>query len=366
MKSLRNKVKILALQGGEDNINVSIAKMSSLLEYTKYKIYEKKITQLLRREFKNSIFVSSVKLHERSFDFFKNLNTINDVLNAKELLKEIYFYKETSIAIKISILGTLSKYIEKDDIVFYTDTLKDIFLMEDISNILDIVWFAESAFYYIKKVEPKENQKDSFWIKELDDKSVMIIQNHIEFFYHPALSNSLRFLANPTIHNDDYNLSYIYTVPILINTDEEHKVTINMYYKDDNPLIDMIFILKDETIWTLESLPLANLMQTFLIIFNIYNDKFDARKTYIYKVEDDNINSKIEKIQFRYLRKNDDYYLIFNDKKEYRFDVGETFYMFEKIFLFSTYYFYKSNTVCLKELSGLSNKDFLKSIGLKS
>jgi len=366
MKNLINKVKILALKGREANLGVSIANMSSLLEYTKYKIYEKKITQLLRREFRNSIFVASAKLHERSFDDFKNLNTIDDALNAKELLKEIYFYKETSIAMKISILGTLSEYIERDDVTFYANTLKDIFLIEDISNILNIVWYSESAFYYLKKVEAKENKKDFFWIKELEDKSVMIMQNNIEFFYHPNQSNALRFLSNSLIQNNDFNSNYIYTFPILINTDDKHKVTINMRYEDDNPLIDMIFILKDKTIFTLASLPLSSLLQTFFKVFTTYNDKFDARKTYTCKIEDNDINNKIENIQFRYLKRNDDYYLIFNGKKEYHFDVGETFSMLEKIFLFLTLYLHKSKNICLKELSGLSNKDFLMLTGLKS
>lgn len=366
MKNLINKVKILALKGRETNLGVSIALMSSLLEYTKYKMYEKKITQLLRREFRNSIFVTGAKFHERTFDDFKNLNTIDDSLNAKELLKEIYFSKETSIAMKISILGTLSEYIARGDITFYRDILKDIFLIKDISYILNIIWYSESAFYYLKKGEPKESQKDFFWIKELEDKSIMIMQNNIEFFYHPNSSNSLRFLSNSLIQENDFNTKYNYTFPILINNDNEHKVTINMRYEDDNPLIDMIFTLEDKNIFTLKSLLLENLLQTFLKVFTIYDAKFNAEKTYIYKIEDNEINSIVEHIQFKYLKRNGDYYLIFNNIKEYHFDVSETFSMFEKIFLFSTFYFHKSKNICLKELSGLSNKDFLMLTGLRN
>jgi len=192
------------------------------------------------------------------------------------------------------------------------------------------------------------------------------MQNNIEFFYHPNQSNALRFLSNSLIQNNDFNSNYIYTFPILINTDDKHKVTINMRYEDDNPLIDMIFILKDKTIFTLASLPLSSLLQTFFKVFTTYNDKYDARKTYTCKIEDNDINNKIENIQFRYLKRNDDYYLIFNGKKEYHFDVGETFSMLEKIFLFLTLYLHKSKNICLKELSGLSNKDFLMLTGLKS
>jgi len=193
MKTLIDKIILLELKGKKASLGASIFKMSFLLEYTKYKMYEKKITQLLRREFRNSIFVSSAKFHERSFDDFKNLNTIDDSLNAKELLKEIYFSKETSIAMKISILGTLGKYIERGDSTFYVDIVKDIFLIKDISNILNIIWYSESAFYYLEKVEPKENQKDFFWIKELEDKSVMIMQNNIEFFYHLFILDTIGF-----------------------------------------------------------------------------------------------------------------------------------------------------------------------------
>ena len=60
-----------------------------------YKISEKKITQLLRREFKNSIFVAGAKHYEKMFDDFTNLNIVDDVLNAKEFLKEIYFSNST-------------------------------------------------------------------------------------------------------------------------------------------------------------------------------------------------------------------------------------------------------------------------------
>jgi len=365
MKNLIDRIILLELKGRKTSLDASIFKISFLLEYTKYKIYEKQITQLLRRKFRNSIFVTSAKLNERIFDDFKNLNTIDDVLNAKELLKEIYFYKETSIAIKIAILGTLSKYIERGDVAFYTNILKDIFLIKDISNILNIVWYSESAFYYLKKVEPKENKKDFFWIKELEDKSVMIMQNNIEFFYQANFSNSLRFLSNSLIQDNDFNSNYIYTFPILLNTEDEHKVTINMHYEDDNPIIDIMFILENKNIFTFKSLALSNLFQIFFKIFTTYDNKFDTRKTYTCKIEDNQINNKIENIQFRYLKRNDEYYLIFNSIKEYHFDVGETFSMFKKIFLFSTLYFHKSKNICLKELSCLSNKDFLMLTGLK-
>ena len=367
MKNLIDKIELLELKGKEANLGVRIFKISSLLAYTKYQIYEKKITQLLRKEFRNSMSIAVVKLDANKIDDFKNLNTIDDVLSAKELLKEIYFNKETSIAMKISILGALREYIEKGDVSFYTNTLKDIFLIEDISNILDIVWFAESAFYYIKKVEPKEkNQKDFFWIKELEDKSVIIMQNNIEFFYHPKLSNPLRFLTNSLIQNNDFNSNYIYTFPILINTNDEHNVTIDMRYEDDNSLIEMMFILKGKTIFTLESLPILNLLQTFLKIFAIYDDNFDRCKTYTYKIENDDINSQIETIQFRYLKREGDYYMIFNGEKEYHFDVGKIFSMFKKIFLFSTLYFYKNSNLCLHKLSGLSHREFLKICGMNS
>jgi len=359
------KVALLDLKGRESSLGASIFKMGLLLKYINYKISEKKITQLLRREFKNSIFVAGAKHYEKMFDDFTNLNIVDDVLNAKEFLKEMYFNEELSIDMQISILNALSSNIGTNDELFYVDVIKDIFLVKNIRNSLDIIWFAESAFYYINKVEPKENQKDIFWLKELEDKSVMIMQNHIEFFYHPKLSNPLRFLTNPLIHNNDFNSSYIYTFPILINTDDEHKVTINMHYEDKNPLIDIIFTLKDNTIFSLESLPLSSLLQTFFKIFITYDTNFDAAKMYVYKIEDDDINSQIETIQFRYLKRNGDYYMIFNAEKAYHFDVGETFAMFEKIFLFSTLYFYKSKNICLKNLSGLSNKNFFYLVGLK-
>jgi len=359
------KIALLELKGREANLGVSIFKMGLFLKYINYKIYEKKITQLLRREFRNSIFVAGAKHYEKIFDDFNNLNTVDDVLNAKELLKEMYFTKDISIDMKISILNALSSYINKNDEVFYTDVLKNIFLVKNIRNSLEIVWFAESAFYYINKSKPKENQKDIFWLKELEDKSVMIMQNHIEFFYHPKLSNPLRFLTNPLIQNNDFNSSYMYTFPILTNTDDEHKVTINMGYEDENPFIDMIFSLKDNTIFSLESLPLSSLLQTFFQIFTIYDDNFDTHKTYSYKIENNDINSQIETIQFKYLKRNGDYYMIFNGEKAYHFDVGETFAMFEKIFLFSTLYYYKSKNICLKDLSGLSNKNFFHLVGLK-
>jgi len=359
------KIALLELKGREANLGASIFKMGLLLKYINYKISEKKITQLLRREFKNSIFVAGVKHYEKMFDDFTNLNTVDDVLNAKVFLKEMYFNEELSIDMQISILNALSSFIDKNDELFYIDVLKNIFLVKNIRNSLEIVWFAESAFYYINKVEPKANQKDIFWLKELEDKSVMIMQNHIEFFYHPKLSNPLRFLTNPLIQNNDFNSSYIYTFPILTNTDNEHKVTINMYYEDENPLIDMIFSLKDNTMFSLESLPLSSLLQTFFQIFTMYDNNFDTHKTYSYNIKNNDINSQIETIQFRYLKRNGDYYMIFNDEKAYHFDVGETFAMFEKIFLFSTLYFYKSKNICLKELSGLSNKNFFHLVGVK-
>ena len=128
----------------------------------------------------------------------------------------------------------------------------------------------------------------------------------------------------------------------------------------------MIFILRNKTMFSLKSLPLASLLQTFFKIFITYDTNFDSSKTYTYKIEDDDINNQIETIQFRYLKRNGDYYMIFNGEKAYHFDVGETFAMFEKIFLFSTLYFSKSNNICLKKLSGLSNKDFVILFGFKN
>jgi len=366
MKELIEKNTLLELKGRKNHLGSSIFGISLLLEYTKYKIYEKNISKLLRKEFKNSIFVAGAQYNEKSFDDFKKLNTIEDVLNAKELLKEIYFYKETSSVIKIAILDALSKYIEKNDVAFYKDILNDIFLNKDISTILDIAWYSESAFYYLKKVEPKENKTDLFWIKELEDKSIMIMQNNIEFFYSSKLSNSLRMLNNFLIDEEDFNLNYIYTYPILRNSDEEYNLTINMRYENNKPMIDMVFLLSDRTILSWESLPLENLLKTFLKIFTMYDNRFNEKKAYTYNVEDNTINSKIANIKFKYLKRDGDYYLIFNNKMEYHFDIGEVFSMFEKIFLFSTLYFYKSKKICLKKLADLSYREFYMLIGLNS
>lgn len=366
MKDATDKTTLLKLKGGRDSLSASILILGQLLAYIKYKIYTKKITQLLRKEFKNSMDVAAVKYYEKHFDDFKNLNTVDDVLKAKELLKEMYFNKKISIDMKISILNALSNYIEKNDEPFYTDILKEIFSVENIRNSLEIIWFAESAFYYINKSRPKETQKDIFWVKELEDKSVMIMQNHIEFFYHPKSSNSLRFLSNSLIKYNDFNTSYIYTFPILKNTDDEHQITINIHYEEDIPLIDLIFILEDKTIFSFELLPISNLLQTFFKVFTIYDDKFNDSKTYVHVIDDNTINRTIKNIQFRYMKRDGDYYLVFNNEKKYHFDVSETFAMFKKIFLFTTLYFYKSKNICLKELSDLAKIKFLQLVGLKN
>ena len=151
MKNLTDKITLLELKGRESSLGVSIFKVGLLLKYIKYKLYEKKITQVLRREFKNSIFVTDAKHYEKMFDEFKYINTIDDALSSKELLKDIYLQEDISDDIKIEILNALSYYIEDDDAIFYNTILKDIFTNSDISYILDTVWIVQSALYYIKK-----------------------------------------------------------------------------------------------------------------------------------------------------------------------------------------------------------------------
>jgi len=158
---------------------------------------------------------------------------------------------------------------------------------------------------------------------------------------------------------------YEYTFPLLVNSDNEIQIKTVFNIENSNPMVDII-IMNNREIFIWKSLFLVNLMQLFSKIFQIYEDDFNIKKSYIYRIEDSEIKENIENIQFRYLKREGDYYMIFNGEKEYHFDVGETFSMFKKIFLFSTLYFYKNNNVCLHKLSGLSHREFLKICGINS
>jgi len=364
MKNLTDKITLLELKGRESSLGVSIFKVGLLLKYIKYKLYEKKITQVLRREFKNSIFVTDAKHYEKMFDEFKYINTIDDALSSKELLKDIYLQEDISDDIKIEILNALSYYIEDDDAIFYNTILKDIFTNSDISYILDTVWIVQSALYYIKKIKPIDNQKDIFWLKELEDKSIMIMQNHIEFFYTPKSLNTLRFISN-ALPQKVYQSSYTYIFPILRNIDDVVKADIKIYQNGNNNLVDILISIKDKIIFDFKALSIVKLFQVFVDIFYVYSDKYEMKKTYRYTINHNDINKQFKYIEFRYLKRDDDYYMVLNGEKGYQFDVSETFDMFKKIFLFVALYLNKKDNICIKELSCMSNRDFLMLIGVR-
>jgi len=357
MNKITNQVELLALKGRKDNLGISIYQISFLLKYVKYKVYEKKINRLLRSKCKNSTEIAVVKTYEKYLNDFKNINTSDDILNAKQLLKEIYFSEDLDTALKVSILDTLHQYIEENDEEFYRQCFKNIFLYHDIQTILNIISFVEDALYYIQKWKVSEDKKDLFWLKELEDKSIVVMQGRFSFFNKSSSSSILRFIQEPLI--DDLGLlsRYQYSFPLLLNHDDDIQTVITIP-NNEVAIINLSFILEDKEILTLKSLPLVNLIQTFFQIFTTYDNRFHDNKSYKYSIVDDIIKTQIESLNFKYLKRDSDYYLTFNNLKEYRFDVGETFSMFSKIFLFLTLYFKKSKNICLNKLTSLSNKDF--------
>jgi len=354
-----NTIDLLTLKNRKNNLGVSIYLISFLLRYARYKLNEKEITRVLRRDFKNSLEVAIVKNYEKDFDNFKYINTINDVLNAKLLLKELYFLESTDFSLKTSILYAINEYIEESDEAFYLLCLKNLFEYDNINFILDIILCVESALYYIEKIKFRHEGKNFFWLKELEDKSIAIMHNRIKFFNHPNKIDILRLCKRDFSSNYfGLRLKYKYVFPLLINNDSEIGVTV-CFDGDENPTIDMMFSFENTEIFLFSSMPLKNLMKIFFDIFITYENHFKDKKSYVYSIKDDLTNNQLKSLNFKYLKRNGDYYLTFNSLNKYHFDVGETFSMFHKLFLFSTLYFAKNKTICLKKLSGLSNSKFL-------
>jgi len=130
-----------------------------------------------------------------------------------------------------------------------------------------------------------------------------------------------------------------------------------IYQNGSDNLVDILFSLKDKTIFDFKALSIIKLFQVFVDIFHVYSDK--------YTINDNDINEEFKSIEFRYLKRDDEYYMIFDGVKEYQFDADETFGMLQKVFLFITLYLSKKENICIKELSGLTNRDFWMLIGLK-
>ena len=138
-----------------------------------------------------------------------------------------------------------------------------------------------------------------------------------------------------------------------------------IYQNGSDNLVDILFSLKDKTIFDFKALSIIKLFQVFVDIFHVYSDKYNMKKTYKYTINDNDINEEFKSIEFRYLKRDDEYYMIFDGVKEYQFDADETFGMLQKVFLFITLYLSKKENICIKELSGLTNRDFWMLIGLK-
>jgi hypothetical protein len=135
-------------------------------------------------------------MDEKYFKKFANIHTIEDVLKAKEILKEIYFSEDIDVIVKISILTTLSEFVTKEDMSFYIEVSQKAFNNENLRTILIILEHTQSAFYYIKQSQPFKKEKDIFWLKELQDKSIIVMKNRIELFYHLNGLNILRSSIN--------------------------------------------------------------------------------------------------------------------------------------------------------------------------
>lgn len=317
-------------------------------------------------------YYDDILFKKKSFTNWKNINGLDDLLQLKKMLQELYSI-EPDERIKSAIVQTLSFFVAKEDKSFYRKVYKDIFKFKNIQAGLDTLLSCYDALN-------NADDNSRFWILKLPSgefrlmKGRRCIQNckysHLSIFKAMKQSNFLHFAQKYYIEVNQFplenNNGKLY-LEYIDATQDKHNLSINDLSIILKLGINDKFFIKEKEVKVITLIrSIMELQKNY--IEQIYGDNLSRYKTFSIFITDVT-NQEIASLKSMWLKKYKEYgtEIISNIDGSYsgKLDTFELINIFQEFLLHLTIYIESKYGICIKDELKLSNKTFLEILGLK-
>lgn len=256
---MKKKIDLL-LESKYSDTETKLYHLKDIFKLSQFKSLDKNIHQWFvgKRETYEIIdlYLEYMNTLETGLNDFKNLKSINDILELKKLLQDRFIADETSEKLKMLIIQVLSNFPQHSDNFFFENALANYSTYQDfqIANII----FNESAksLKYLKDSDDTYSQNKSFWIniEQGNNENAIIMNNNAVFFLWSAenlykdlhLPTYTKLIGNKLLNNYFYNNPYF----LLFNGKEVGcKIEYNVFKGDDKRIKLNFLLVVDEEVY---------------------------------------------------------------------------------------------------------------------
>jgi len=292
---------------------------------------------------------------------WKNLNTLEDFMYLKELLKEMYFNSAVDNALKSKIVNALGSFPTMDDYDFYNQILDDVFSYKDEEVCMDILVNSYLILEFI------ENNYFNIKIIQSNPDRMAKIFHGTRCISNGNLGYMTSLKAIQYIRNRNRNLKFLesYNINQQIETlmDDNAKSILNYKILENNENIGIHFKINDNSIFEIPQVNIVGLLNDFCILLDAYFNKNKnlALAQNKFQIKEVKFDTKWKKKYDRYLTKiteNKD------SSMHIEIDTRDLLFTFSKMFAHLTFVYELKYSICLQNKTDISKKDYIKLITL--
>ncbi len=289
---------------------------------------------------------------------WKNLNTVNDFIKLKELLKESYFDDTLKPEIKRSIINSISAFPTIEDLNFYHKIVCETFIYEDKDIGMNLL---KNCYDVIKFLEHNKFNLSILYIN--DEKSKLFYGNMCIANCNYSYLTYFRAIAFFKNKNTDFKFFGKHYSKHSIETVENENSEAILNYS----LFDGLDTSKIKVSLTIDNKVVLNILELyineFLKDFKDFTDNyFNKKQNFSLYLNEQNKVFLETKWNVKYNRYFTD--IIFEDKIICKVDTRDLIFIFSSMLSHLTLVFELKYSLCLQKQTNISNKDYIKLISL--
>ena len=371
---MKNKSRLIELleHKRKVNLNTAISLLGVVFEVASYDVLisdDKKWFQEQRTNCKIIDFYLSYYEYQKdqNLNKFKNIHTLDNVIELKELLKLFYFSVNINDKVKVSIVYILTKFITEDDKQFYFNILQEVFEIPDYGTSIGLIESCGNALEYIYDITKPMIDKDNFWIKgdgTLDSDSAIMFNSASFFGKSNVISEyeSLKYMRE--LKDIKYLNKYKCNEFEYYDVKDRQSIEYSLDFENKKLTIDMIVLLGDKIRIDEKKFDILSFIVTINRLLKTYQCR-NLEENYTISF-DDKDGTPLIIFKLIAVKKDADHYVIIKSRNgvasQKRFETLEIIAMFRRLFLHISLYIDLKYDIELNKLLDVPKKDFLEFI----
>ena len=359
---MQNKQNELLISEGK-NFQIQLYFLADAFKVAEYWSYSESNRKLLKR-FQHledvECYLDNIEYIEQGLEKWRSLNTLEDFIELKKILKNLYFAKESGWEIKQGIINAISAFPTLEDASFYLQVITSVSVCKDMLILKNIIFCCYKVLCFI---ENKNFQLEIMQISQNPPRQKIIYGDRCIFNCKQSYTTVLKiikFFRNKGIlveFPDEFYENYF------VETIENDHTKILLHYKllnNSNSLkVSLIISTDDKEVLSMHELN----MNHFLDCVNQFTEHyFSKEKTYTINI---NVKSGIL-FETKYSNKYDRYLtdVFVNDEIRQKIDTRDLIFVFSNMLSNLTLICDFKYSLCLQTESKISMKKFIKLISL--